>query len=194
MTTNNFLTVPHPSPAPEPEASATSSTLTLRDDRLYVGNLHPSVNEYALLQVFSKCGKVTRLDYLFHKSGPQKGKPRGYAFLEYGTAEEARKAIAAFNDKIVQGRKLVVTFATQSPYADVASSSRSGSRRTPSEASRPTTLSLIKSSSKPETTESKIAALEAKLKQLRAPPTPAGEKPTGLAALPKKPPPPTHGQ
>jgi RNA recognition motif-containing protein len=70
-------------------------------DRLYIGNLHPSVDEsaflifpccdisdatgyrYTLLQVFSKFGRVTKLDYLFHKTGLLKGKPRGYAFIEY---------------------------------------------------------------------------------------------------------------
>ncbi|KDQ23355.1 hypothetical protein PLEOSDRAFT_1072731 [Pleurotus ostreatus PC15] len=52
-------------------------------DRLYIGNLHPSVDEYSLLQVFSKFGKVTKMDFLFHKTGALKGKPRGYAFVEY---------------------------------------------------------------------------------------------------------------
>lgn len=42
---------------------------------------------YTLLQVFSKFGKVTKLDYLFHKTGLLKGKPRGYAFIEYGNKD-----------------------------------------------------------------------------------------------------------
>lgn len=41
------------------------------------------MDRYALLQVFTKFGKVSKLDFLFHKAGPNKGKPRGYAFLEY---------------------------------------------------------------------------------------------------------------
>lgn len=57
------------------------------DRRLYVGNLASSVDEYALMQVCAKLGKIAKLDYLFHKTGPQKGKPRGYAFVEYATAE-----------------------------------------------------------------------------------------------------------
>lgn len=40
---------------------------------------------YTLLQVFSKYGKISKLDFLFHKSGPLKGKPRGYAFVEYAS-------------------------------------------------------------------------------------------------------------
>ncbi|KAJ8689872.1 hypothetical protein PTI98_012732 [Pleurotus ostreatus] len=60
-------------------------------DRLYIGNLHPSVDEYSLLQVFSKFGKVTKMDFLFHKTGALKGKPRGYAFVEY-----ADKSVRSF--------------------------------------------------------------------------------------------------
>jgi hypothetical protein len=72
----------------------------LLKNRLYVGNLHPTVDEfvprcilnrveplnhprYTLIQVFSKFGKLARLDYLFHKTGALRGKPRGYAFVEY---------------------------------------------------------------------------------------------------------------
>ncbi len=42
---------------------------------------------YTLLQAFSKFGKISKLDYLFHKSGPLKGKPRGYAFVEFSDKE-----------------------------------------------------------------------------------------------------------
>lgn len=42
-----------------------------------------TVSRYTLLQVFTKFGKVSKLDYLFHKTGPLKGKPRGYAFVEF---------------------------------------------------------------------------------------------------------------
>lgn len=42
---------------------------------------------YTLLQVFSKFGKIAKLDFLFHKSGPMKGKPRGYAFVEYSNKD-----------------------------------------------------------------------------------------------------------
>ena len=35
--------------------------------------------------MFSKFGKISRLDYLFHKTGALRGKPRGYAFVEYAS-------------------------------------------------------------------------------------------------------------
>lgn len=58
-----------------------------KPDRLYVGNLSSTIDEYTLLQVFSKYGKITRLDVMYHKTGPQKGKPRGYAFIEYSNKD-----------------------------------------------------------------------------------------------------------
>jgi hypothetical protein len=45
---------------------------------------------YTLIQVFSKAGKIAKLDYLFHKTGPLRGKPRGYAFVEYTNKEVSR--------------------------------------------------------------------------------------------------------
>lgn len=50
-------------------------------------------SRYTLVQVFSKFGKITSVDYLFHKSGPLKGKPRGYAFLKY-TDEDVSPPLA----------------------------------------------------------------------------------------------------
>jgi RNA recognition motif-containing protein len=55
----------------------------LLKDRLYIGNLHPTVDEYTLLTLFTKYGTITSLDYLFHKTGPMRGKPRGFAFVEF---------------------------------------------------------------------------------------------------------------
>ena len=51
------------------------------------GVLKTFLIRYTLLQVFSKFGKVTKLDFLFHKTGLLKGKPRGYAFVEYGNKD-----------------------------------------------------------------------------------------------------------
>ena len=96
--------------APVASSSTVVPTRPLLKDRLYVGNLHPSVDEYVLrssasdscraessimtstvrytlLQAFSKFGKISKLDFLFHKSGPLKGKPRGYAFVEYSSRD-----------------------------------------------------------------------------------------------------------
>ncbi|KAI0816856.1 hypothetical protein BC628DRAFT_1299521, partial [Trametes gibbosa] len=138
-------------------------------DRLYVGNLHPTVDEYTLLQLFSKFGKVSKLDYLFHKSGPLKGKPRGYAFVEFANRDDAEKALVHANDKLLRGRKLVVTYANQAPI-DAAGMQGLGtrSRRPVSDVGKPTTLSMLKSAGagRSDATDAKIARMEAKLRQL----------------------------
>lgn len=64
-----------------------ATTTTQSEKRLYIGNLATSVDEYSLMQVCAKYGKIAKLDYLFHKTGPNKGKPRGYAFVEYSMRE-----------------------------------------------------------------------------------------------------------
>lgn len=106
--TSNFISYPSATPLPPTPPPAPPAPTQLLKDRLYVGNLHPTVDEcvsdvfrvlqfdmysvllsnrYTLLQLFSKHGKVSKLDFLFHKTGPAKGKPRGYAFVEYTTKE-----------------------------------------------------------------------------------------------------------
>ncbi|PPQ67689.1 hypothetical protein CVT26_007416 [Gymnopilus dilepis] len=140
--TDNNDAVPESSKAPVDHPSRQ----VLRD-RLYVGNLHPTVDEYTLLQVFSKFGKVTKLDYLFHKTGPLKGKPRGYAFIEYGNPDDALKALTVAHEKPLRGRKLVVTFAHQAPldqYGGVGIPSSLKNRKTMMDTGRPTALSMIK--------------------------------------------------
>ncbi|KAI0338398.1 RNA-binding domain-containing protein, partial [Trametopsis cervina] len=136
-------------------------------DRLYVGNLSPTVDEYVLLQVFSKFGKVAKLDFLFHKSGPLRGKPRGYAFVEFAESHVAAKALASTQDKLLRSRKLVVTYAQQAPL-DQAGASSTKPRRLYNDAGKPTTLSMLKSveGRRVAGTDDKIAKMEAKLRQL----------------------------
>ncbi|KAF8841478.1 hypothetical protein BDN67DRAFT_866362, partial [Paxillus ammoniavirescens] len=134
--------------------------------RLYVGNLSPTVDEYSLLQVFSKFGQISKLDFLFHKSGPNKGKPRGYAFIEFSNEADVEKALKNANGKLLRGRKLFVTFAQQAPHNASGSTSHGGKAKRAD--TTPTALSLAKSSgiSRPEATSSKIAMMEAKLRQM----------------------------
>src|ERR1700733_5415524 len=96
-TTTPFLSFPNqdddPGPSTDRDATAQAAPKkTLLKDRLYVGNLHPTVDEYTLLTLFSKFGSITSLDFLFHKTGPSRGKPRGYAFVEF--AEQAVSSLS----------------------------------------------------------------------------------------------------
>lgn len=54
---------------------------------LHLSNLEASADEYLLLRLFRPHGKITKLDFVRHKSGPQRGRPRGFAFVEYETAQ-----------------------------------------------------------------------------------------------------------
>jgi len=148
-----------------------------------VGNLSPTVDEYSLLQVFTKFGKIAKMDFLFHKSGTNKGKPRGYAFVEFMNEVDAARALQTANGRLLRGRKLVVTFAQQAPSHDSGSTSYVG--RSKRVDATPTALSLVKSSgvARPEAkTSNKIAMMEAKLRQM-ANSSPFAERP----ALPNKP-------
>lgn len=51
---------------------------------------------YTFTQLFTKYGKVTKYDFPFHKAGPNKGKPRGFAFVEYKEREVRTVAVAHF--------------------------------------------------------------------------------------------------
>ncbi|KAG1787585.1 uncharacterized protein HD556DRAFT_1408412 [Suillus plorans] len=175
---------------PEPEAQeqaiaipqASNSSSQLRD-RLYIGNLHPTVDEYALLQIFTKFGKVSKLDFLFHKTGPNKGKPRGYAFIQYLHESDAQTALENINGRLLRGRKLAVTFAYQAPLEQPSGSRQVGRARRID--ARPTTLSMIKSGihTRSEGTDNKIATMEAKLRQMESSTT------DSFNSLPPKPPP-----
>ncbi|KAH7107764.1 hypothetical protein BKA62DRAFT_684379 [Auriculariales sp. MPI-PUGE-AT-0066] len=186
--TTSLLSYPEtqsPAPVAFTSVAAASSTPTINQHRLYIGNLSQTVDEFTLIQVFSKYGKISKLDYLFNKTGPLKGKPRGYAFVEYVDKEAAAKALVATHDKLVRGRKLSVTFANQAANHDALPLHRNTFRRPVNEAGKVTTLSLLKSSGKKTSTAAKIAAMEAKLKQMEAAEVVA--PPPAHASLPAKP-------
>lgn len=46
---------------------------------------------YTIVKLFEPFGKITYIDSLIHWSGPKKGLPRGYCFLEYETKEVRNK-------------------------------------------------------------------------------------------------------
>ncbi|KAN0061884.1 hypothetical protein ACQY0O_005878 [Thecaphora frezii] len=188
-------------PAQRGSAANSSAEATKSGNRLYVGNLHPSVDEYVLIQTFSKYGKIAKLDFLFHKTGPMRGKPRGYAFVEYSKNEEALQAIIETNDRTLRGKKLMVTLANQSQLSEPSHSSSGVGphRRRDADTFKPTTLSLIKNASLPESTNAKISAMEAKLAQLRhsrgkpssSSSSSSNPQAKGVASLPSKPPAPS---
>ncbi|KAL7412093.1 hypothetical protein BDY24DRAFT_394610 [Mrakia frigida] len=183
--------------SPSAAAAAAASAVVNSTTRLYVGNLHFTVDEYALIKIFSKYGKIAKLDFLFHKTGIMKGKPRGYAFIEFGSKEDALKALTSLHDKPLRGRNLVVTYASQAQTEPTTSHRSGGGGRQGPQTDRRTTLSIVKGQRAPQGAAAQIAALEAKLADMKrsaSPAThdgPAGPGPTSeeklQAGLPNRP-------
>ena len=73
--------------------------------KLYVGSLPYSTTEQQLSELFSQHGTVQSAKVI---SDRYTGRSRGFGFVEMSTAEEAQKAIAAFNGFALDGRTLVV--------------------------------------------------------------------------------------
>jgi RNA recognition motif-containing protein len=80
----------------------------MNPNRLFVGNLSYQTGENDLQDYFSQAGAVTSVNLMLDKVT---GKSRGFAFVEYGTADEANRAVEQFHNKEFQGRQLTVNVA-----------------------------------------------------------------------------------
>ncbi len=80
----------------------------MNPNRLFVGNLSYKTLESELQDYFSQAGVVTSVNLMLDKVT---GKSRGFAFIEFATAEEANKAVEQFHNKEFQGRQLTVNIA-----------------------------------------------------------------------------------
>jgi cold-inducible RNA-binding protein len=99
----------------------------MNQNRLFVGNLSYQTMENDLQDYFSQAGVVTSANLMLDKVT---GKSRGFAFIEFATAEEATKAVEQFHNKEFQGRALTVNVAR--PREERAPR-QSGDRRTAGE-------------------------------------------------------------
>ncbi|XP_071949991.1 probable RNA-binding protein 18 [Antedon mediterranea] len=134
------------------------------DCRLWIGNLDPRLTEFNLLKILKRYGDVKKFDFLFHKTGPNQGKPRGYCFASYSTKEEASNAILLLDGKVALGKRLIVKRAHSQPSRDdlVAKQQPSGISADRLPASFGGQSSGAKNAKK-ISLETKIRALEAKL-------------------------------
>jgi cold-inducible RNA-binding protein len=77
----------------------------MSNSKLYVGNLSFKSTEDDIRAAFEQFGAVTDVYVAMDK---MTGRPRGFAFVTMGTAEEARVAIEKMNGTEVDGRALTV--------------------------------------------------------------------------------------
>ena len=73
--------------------------------RLFVGNLSYDATEAELREHFGTIGPVT---YCYLPTDRETGRPRGFAFVEYGDDKHAQDAIARLNNQTFRGRPLAV--------------------------------------------------------------------------------------
>ncbi|XP_076682490.1 putative RNA-binding protein 18 isoform X2 [Andrena cerasifolii] len=91
----------------------------VEDRRLWVGNLDLRINEYQLLKLVQQHGTIEKFDLLFHRSGPQAGQPRGYAFVTYKTVQDAEAAKDALHNLKVGAKNIIVRWAHSVTESDI---------------------------------------------------------------------------
>jgi len=93
--------------------SVTSTILTdNRTDTVYIGGLpHHYCTEPVIQKIFAPHGTIARINVITPRSGDSHNKC--FAFCQFATVEQASKAIAAVNGRLLGGRKLVVRPAHQ---------------------------------------------------------------------------------
>lgn len=70
---------------------------------IYVGNLAASVNDEKLRKLFEPFGQVTVVKVIKDKFT---GNPRGFAFVEMPSSDEAQNAINSLNGQELEGSRL----------------------------------------------------------------------------------------
>ncbi len=78
--------------------------------RLYVGNLSFNTTELDLRDAFGQAGTITDAKVVMDR---ETGRPRGFAFVEMSTDQEAQDAIAQFNGRELDGRTIKVNQAEE---------------------------------------------------------------------------------
>jgi cold-inducible RNA-binding protein len=80
--------------------------------KLFVGNLPYETGESDLQELFARAGTVESVRVMRDMAT---GRPRGFAFVEMGSSEEARQAIQDLNNYQLGGRGLTVNEARPKP-------------------------------------------------------------------------------
>jgi cold-inducible RNA-binding protein len=78
--------------------------------KLYVGNLSYETSEATIRTAFEAHGEVTSVNLITDRDT---GRPKGFGFVEMGSAEEAQKAKSALDGTQLDGRALKVDVAKE---------------------------------------------------------------------------------
>ena len=78
--------------------------------KIYVGNLNQETTEPQIRESFEKFGEVSSLNMI---KDNESGRPKGFAFIEMPSTENAEKAIAGLNGQDLGGNLLRVNTAKE---------------------------------------------------------------------------------
>ena len=81
--------------------------------KLYVGNIPYNATSEELYEHFSTAGRISKVDRLTER---QKGRNRGFAFIDMQSNNDAVSAVEQLGGKEFQGRNLRIVIAR--PYDD----------------------------------------------------------------------------
>ena len=84
------------------------------EGKLFIGGLSFETSEETLAAAFSKYGTIEKVDVIRDK---ETGKSRGFGFVKYDNAEDAKDAMDAMNGKTLDGRSIRVDAAGKSGRA-----------------------------------------------------------------------------
>lgn len=73
--------------------------------RLFIGSLPYDTTQQQLEELFAQAGTVESVNVITDRYS---GRGKGFAFVEMGTEEEAKKAIETLNGHNLNGRSIVV--------------------------------------------------------------------------------------
>lgn len=93
---------------PSPQCLAVKVSVSMSNNKLYVGNLPFNVTEPDLQDLFGQAGTVSDVLLVQDKFT---GKSRGFAFVTMSSEGEAQSAIEQFHGKALEGRPLTVNVA-----------------------------------------------------------------------------------
>jgi len=99
----------------------TSQKIEVTSARLYVGNLDYKTTDSDLEQHFSNIGDVKSAEVVINR---RTQKSKGFAFVEMGSTDEARKAVDTYHNEDFMGRRMLVSGA-KSPGASGGNEDRS---------------------------------------------------------------------
>jgi RNA recognition motif-containing protein len=77
---------------------------------IYVSNLSFNTDDVELNALFAKFGTVTSAKVIMDR---ESGRSRGFGFVEMSSDEEGKEAMAALNNKEVEGRAMSVSIAKE---------------------------------------------------------------------------------